>query len=338
MSEVVAKRCPALALALERAGAAWSRASARGPGRSMPCLPHCRELVAELDAARRPSTADRTSTTPARGERTSFSIFMASMASRRCPASTVSPTATHDRTTRPGIGARTTAGPCSWRPHARDRRPARAGAPAPPAPRRPGSTPAVDGDLEAARSASRADSTARAARRGPRAGRAAVCSARRSSAASSTKSCGDSVEGRPAPSTVSAELRRHGHRSVAARRPAIRHAAAGSRTSRTARRPARAARRRAARTVGARPDVLRDGRGGAPRGAARGCARAPSRARRGPCAGRRHGRRHDRAARRGTGSVVWTPPVSNSATARRARARAPSRSSATTRILARRES
>src|SRR5438552_7113666 len=50
-------------------------------------------------------------TTPARGARSSFSIFIASTTTRPAPASTRCPSATSTRTTMPGIGARTTAGP-----------------------------------------------------------------------------------------------------------------------------------------------------------------------------------------------------------------------------------
>src|SRR2546430_11046720 len=54
-------------------------------------------------------------TTPARGARSSFSIFIASTTTRPAPASTRCPSATSTRTTRPGTGARTTAGPAPLR-------------------------------------------------------------------------------------------------------------------------------------------------------------------------------------------------------------------------------
>jgi len=50
-------------------------------------------------------------TLPGAVARSSFSIFIASITTTPCPASTISPTCTLTRTMRPGIGARTGAGP-----------------------------------------------------------------------------------------------------------------------------------------------------------------------------------------------------------------------------------
>ena len=65
-------------------------------------------------------------TRPAFGERSSFSIFIASTTTTPCRAATASPGATSTRTTRPGIGATTACSPCAsappWAPARRVRR------------------------------------------------------------------------------------------------------------------------------------------------------------------------------------------------------------------------
>ena len=58
-----------------------------------------------------PTAAATRSTVPARGDRSSFSIFIASTARSRWPATTVSPASTATDTTRPGMMARTSVGP-----------------------------------------------------------------------------------------------------------------------------------------------------------------------------------------------------------------------------------
>ena len=132
---------------------------------------------------------------------------------------------------------------------------------------------------------------------------------------------------------VAAPLDAHGHRSVASRRPAARHAIVESTAA--GRSPAVAGHRRACRPrptsqtcAAPRPPPHAEQRRATQR------RRVPVRDRRGRCAGGPHETARDRGARHGTAASSGRRRSRARRRARRARAMAASRSGATTRSLA----
>ena len=104
----------------------WTDADGAAPARrarsSAPIVPGHGRGATRAEAGRRPSATvcpgatSSSMTRPARGARTSFCIFIASIVRSAAPSSTSSPSATATATTRPGRVARISTGPACRRP------------------------------------------------------------------------------------------------------------------------------------------------------------------------------------------------------------------------------